>query len=277
MRSISATLLLACAAAFAESPTAVFDKAPPQVENALRERIAKFFEAHISGKFRAAEQVVHEDSQDIFYNAQKQKYISYEIVKIDYSDNFKKATVITAVELDWHTARLGKIRVKPPMKTLWKVDNGQWWWYAEPQKDWETPFGRMTPGADATKGAVPEWTLRDPAAVLDKVKASKREIRLVSHEKSEDFAEITNDMPGHLTLEIYKASHAPGLRVTLSKTELKSGESARVDFKFDPPDRSVKTTQVVDVRAIETNQIFTFTITFKVPPELEKYLPKQNK
>src|SRR5688572_16111719 len=112
MRVTIATLILACAPAFAESPTAVFDKAPPQVENALRERIAKFFEAHISGKFRLAEQVVHDDSQDIFYNSQKQKFISYEIVKIDYSENFTKATVVTAVEMDWHTARLGKIRVK---------------------------------------------------------------------------------------------------------------------------------------------------------------------
>ena len=277
MRLISATLLLACAAAFAESPTAVFDKAPPQVENALRERVAKFFDAHISGKFRAAEQVVHEDSQDIFYNAQKQKYISYQIVKIDYSESFNKASVITAVELDWHTARLGKIRVKPPMKTLWKMDNGQWWWYAEPQKDWETPFGRMTPGADATKGGAPAWTTRDPMSVLNQVKVSKREIKLVSHEKSEDFAEITNGMPGPLTLEIYTKSHAPGLNTTLSKTTLQSGETARVDFKYDPPDRSVKTTQIVDVRAVQTNQVYTFTITFAVPPEFEKYLPKQAK
>lgn len=276
MRKVSATLLLACAAVLAESPTAVFEKAPPQVENALRERIGKFFEAHISGKFRAAEQVVHEDSQDIFYNAQKQKYISYEIVKIDYSDNFTKATVITAVELDWHTARLGKIRVKPPMKTLWKVDDGQWWWYAIPQTDWETPFGRMTPGAEATKATAPEWTIKDPLSVLNQVKVSKREVRLVSHEKSEDFAEISNGMPGNLTLEIYKQSYAPGLKVTLSKDVLKSGETARVDFKYDPPDRSVKTTQVVDVRAVETNQIYTFTITFTVPPELEKYLPKKD-
>ena len=273
MRIIPAMLILACAT-FAESPTAVFDKAPPQVENALRERIAKFFEAHITGKFRLAEQVVHEDSQDIFYNAHKQKYISYEIVKIDYSDNFTKATVVTAVELDWHTARLGKIRVKPPMKTLWKVDNGQWWWYAIPQTDWQTPFGKMTPGADATKSGAPEWTLRDPASVLNKVKVSKREVRLVSHEKSEDFAEITNGMPGNLNLEIYKKSHAPGLEVTLSKTSLGPGETARVDFKYNPPDRSVKTTQVIDVRAVEINQIYTFTLTFAVPPELEKYLPK---
>lgn len=273
MRIIPATLILACAA-FAESPTAVFDKAPPQVENALRERIAKFFEAHISGKFRLAEQVVHEDSQDIFYNAQKQRFISYEIVKIDYTDNFSKATVITAVELDWHTARLGKIRVKPPMKTLWKTDNGQWWWYAIPQTDWETPFGRMTPGSDASKSAVPEWTLRDPSAVLKQVQVNKTEIRLSSFEKSEETAEIKNGMPGNLTIEISQKSYAPGLEVTLSKTTLGPGETAVVSFKYNPPDRSPKTTQVVDVRAVETNQVYTFTLTFTVAPEHEKHLQR---
>lgn len=274
MRIISATLVLACAQAFAESPTAVFEKAPPQVENPLRERIAKFFEAHIAGKFRLAEQVVHEDSQEIFYNSQKQKYIGYEIVKIVYSDNFSKASVITAVELDWVTTRLGKVRVKPPMKTLWKMDNGQWWWYAEPQKDWETPFGRMTPGKDPDKAAVPKWTL-DPSAVLNQVKVSKTEIKLVSHEKSEDFAEITNGMPGNLTLELEKKSYAPGLEISLSKTALAQGETARVAFRYDPPDKTLKTTQTVAVKAVETNQVYTFTVTFKVPPEFEKYLEKK--
>ena len=267
MRVTIATLVLACAYAFAESPTAVFDKAPPQVENALRERIAKFFEAHISGKFRLAEQVVHDDSQDIFYNSQKQKFISYEIVKIDYSENFTKATVVTAVEMDWHTARLGKIRVKPPMKTLWKVDDGQWWWYAVPQKDWATPFGRMTPGADATKNAVPEWTLQDPSRVLRQVEVSKTDINLSSVGKSEDFAEIKNGMPGNLTLEIPSQSQIPGLEVKLSKTTLASGETARVTFAHHSENRLPKQAQVVEVRAVEINQIYRFTVNFATPPD----------
>jgi hypothetical protein len=275
MRFTIATLILACASASAESPTAVFDKAPPQVEKALRERIDKFFQAHIEGKFRLAEQVVHEDSQDIFYNAQKQKYISYEIVKIDYAENFTKATVVTAVEMDWQTARLGRIRVKPPLKTLWKVDGGQWWWYAVPQKDWDTPFGRMTPGGEPTKTAVPQWTLQDPTRVLKQVEVSKHDIKLSSFEKSEDFAEIRNGMPGNLTLEIHKQSHAPGLDVKLSKTSLASGETARVTFTYNPADRTPKPTQVVEVRAVETNQVYAFNITFAVPPEMEKYLPKK--
>jgi hypothetical protein len=127
---------LLCGALVAQSPTDVFEKAPPAVDQALRDRIAIFMAAHISGKFRNAEQVVHEDSQDIYYNSHKSKYLSYDVVRINYSDNFTKATVVTAVEMDWYTARLGKLRVKPPLTTTWKLDNGQWWWYAIPQKDW---------------------------------------------------------------------------------------------------------------------------------------------
>lgn len=275
MRFLATAAVFVCGLLQAQSPTDVFEKAPPAVDQALRARVATFFQAHVDGKFRAAEAVVAEDSKDAFYNAEKRRYLSFEIVKIQYEENFTKATVITALEMDWTTPRLGKIRVKPPMKTLWKLENGEWYWYVVPQKEFETPFGKMTPGADPVEGAKPQWTMPDAAAVLSQVKASKSEIRLKSHEKSEDWAEITNQMEGEVTLRLDASVHAPGLVIKLDKETLKAGETARLSFEYNPPDRTPKITLNTSVVVSPTGLTLPFRITFAVPPEYEKYLPKQ--
>jgi hypothetical protein len=261
---------------FAESPTDVFEKAPPQIDKSLRERIDKFFAAHASGKFRLAEEVIHEDSKDIFYDSQKTKIISWETVRINYLDNFTKAVVVTNVEMDWHTTRLGKLRVKPPMKSLWKVDNGQWWWYAEPKTNWETPFGTMNPGEDPKPGVIstPQWAVRDVKDVLNQLVVSREDIRLSGYQPSEDSVEITNKMPGLIDLFLEKTTYPEGLEVQLTKTRLGTNESAKVIFKYQPPNRAVKPDFIVEVRAIQTNQTYPFRIRFAAPPEIEKNLPR---
>ena len=82
---------------FGQAATDLFQKAPPAVDEALRARISKFFQAHIDGKFRQAEVLVAEDSKDFFYSANKPKYLGFEIKEIAYSENFTKAkaTVVT--------------------------------------------------------------------------------------------------------------------------------------------------------------------------------------
>jgi hypothetical protein len=272
------TLLLAgmawCVCLSAQSPTDVFDKAPPETDKALRARVSAFFQAHVEGKFRQAEAVVAEDSKDAYYNSTKRRYLGFEIVKVQYSDNFSKANVITAVEMDWSTSRLGKIRVKPPLKTQWKLENGEWFWYVVPQKDWETPFGRMKPGADPVAGAKPKWAVPDAETMFSQVKVNKGEIRLASHEKSEDSAEIVNGMPGEITIKVDQPSPATGLQVKVDKELLKSGETARVLFEYTPPDRTPKATLETAVTINPTGMTVPFRITFSVPPEYEKYLPK---
>src|SRR5262245_42218997 len=141
MRKWILTAFVSCAVMVAQTkPTDVFEKAPPQVDNALRERVAKFFQAHIEGKFRQAEAVIAEGSKDFYYNTEKQRYLGFEIVRINYSENFSKATVVTNVEVEWRSPRIGMMRVKPPMTSLWKVENGAWCWYVVPQKEWDTPW-----------------------------------------------------------------------------------------------------------------------------------------
>src|ERR1700724_3603210 len=81
----------------AQRPADLFSKAPPEVDEALRARVAKFYQAHVDGKPRRAEELVAEDTKDYFYTARKPQYLSFQIIKIDYTDTFTKATVTTMV------------------------------------------------------------------------------------------------------------------------------------------------------------------------------------
>jgi hypothetical protein len=82
-------------------------------------------------------------------------------------------------------------------------------------------------------------------------------------------------MLGEVTLKLETVGLPPGLSVTLSNDTIPGGGSAKIHFKYQPPDRTVKTTQTAVIRVQPTNQVFTFTMTFAVPPEYEKYLQKK--
>src|SRR5664280_2888317 len=81
---------------FAQNPGDAFNKPPADVDQVLRARITEFYDLHVKGEFRKAEAWVAEDTKDIYYTSNKTKYLSFEIGRIDYSDNFTraKATVL---------------------------------------------------------------------------------------------------------------------------------------------------------------------------------------
>ena len=265
---------LAAAMVFAQSPTDVFEKAPPEIEKALRDRVAIFFQAHVDGKFRRAEQVIKEDCLDDFYNSEKTRLISFEISRINWSDNFTKATVVTDVELDWVTSR-GKFRVKPPMKSFWVLDKGQWWWYIQKRDGWETPWGVMK-SADQVSGSGGAGSKQLPTAaatpihipdaqeILNQIKADKSEILLSSSDKTQADAGISSEVPGKVTLSVMPYTVA-GLTVKLDKQVVNKGETAHVSFSYDPPNKFPKAPVIVYVEASPLKKVFTFTLVFSPP------------
>src|SRR5437763_1984007 len=85
------TLLALFAASLFAQADDPFNRPPADVDRALRARIQEFYQFHIKGDFRHAEALVAEDTKDFFYSANKTKYLSAEISRIQYSDNFTKA------------------------------------------------------------------------------------------------------------------------------------------------------------------------------------------
>ena len=137
------------------------EQPPPEVDAALRDRITKFYQAHVDGKFRLADQYVAEDSKDTFFAMEKTHYLSYEIVRINYSDDFKKADAVVACRSDIYFQG-HKVDMKMPSVSHWKIVDGQWFWYIPPIKEAKTPFGVMHFGTDGGSSAARPLPRRPP-------------------------------------------------------------------------------------------------------------------
>lgn len=264
----------------------VFTKAPPEVDEALRARITTFYQAHINGKYRDAFQVVADEAQDDFIAASKDTYKSCEITKINYSENFTKASVVTACkgEFRWRTERMPATL---PLSTNWKLVDGQWYWYVVKHDKVETPFGisSVTPDAGDAKSApaIPADPVAAARDILSKISVDKTEIQLKGYETSQDEIHIANNMPGPIRITVNSPGSA-GLSIKIDKTEIAAGEKATVLFAYSVDDakalchdcfKPVKPATSAEINIEPTGQAFHVNVIFAIPPQLEKQIPPE--
>ena len=266
---------------FAQGTATIFQTAPPDADAALRERISKFYQSHVDGKFRQAMEVVADDSQDIFFAADKPKYKSFKIVNINYEENFTKAKVL--VEVPWELLTpLGVINTVPrPMSSLWKLENGQWFWYVipyDPCKGIDAGmFGKLHKQqcvdgkpVNTSDGRAPSvlpdpgvWA--NPKAIQSAVKVSNDRVMLSSHKPTSLGVRIDNKFEGEVTL-LLEAPEMPGLTAKLMNNKLASGESTAVEISYVPPAPQKNPDQLIKVRVNPTGQVIEIVVAFDLPP-----------
>ena len=206
------------------------------MDEALRSRISKFYQAQVDGHPRQSEQYVAEDSKDYFFEMRKPRILSFEIRQVDYTDNFTKATVVAFAQMYVKFPGFDKKPLSMPVKTLWKVVDGQWYWYIDPDTVNDTPFGKSSSSGPPTKpgGAIPDISQGpNPEALYKQVRADKQSVRLKSGEASSDQVTISSRLPGVVSLRL-QANNIPGVEIKLDRTQLKSGESATLSFHAEP-------------------------------------------
>lgn len=220
---------------FAQGFAGLFEKAPPQVENDLKERIEFFFQSHKDKKFRQADQAVHEESKDAFFAADKLTFREFKLVSIAYEENFTRARAVVEIDAEIVAPGFGAMKTHRPIATFWKVDSGKWWWYI-PKLDNETAFGTMKPGPELPAGVKPmtapalfEQNQMTPEKLRASVKVDRTEVLLKSHEPSEESITFTNNFIGDVHLKI-QSDDLPDLTVKAEKEVLKTGESGKVFF-----------------------------------------------
>ena len=258
--------LLGCVlAGLAQNPADLFEKAPPSVDEALRARISKFYQAHVDGKFRLADEVVAEDSKDAFFAADKTRFYSFEIVKITYSENFTRAQAVVSCEMNFTIPGAGRMRVKAPRTSFWKLADGLWWYYIVSSDSMDSPFGKMHPGPEGkASGPVTPQPGADLAAIMSMVKASKGEVRLSADKPGSDEVILTNTMPLVVTLVLQYAS-MPGLDIQLDRKELKTGETARVAIRWEPKDKAPPPSMMAQILVQPIAQVFAIRLSFAPP------------
>jgi hypothetical protein len=278
------TMLLGSAAA-QEEPRNLFDKAPPDVEQALKSRVAKFYQYFVDGKFRMADALVTEDSKEIFFAAEKRKYKDFSVGEPKYSENFTRATVVTTCGSDY--SMMGHITpIKLPVLSFWRIENGEWFWYVPPPGDkYWTPLGEMKrptegPGNSNTTQAPtqPVRPMISPEQIMKAVRADRDTVVFNSSKASTQEVHLKNTLPG--SVSVSSTTAIKGLTITPAKTNLNPDGEVTVAISFDPKDPSVTCDECLahpqDRRAGQvmmliqpTGQQIPIAVQFTVPPKQE--------
>jgi hypothetical protein len=253
--------LLMVSGLLAQTPGNVFEKVPPDVDAALRDRITAFFQAHVDKKSRQAEQYVADDSKDFFFEAAKPVYMEFRIDKITYSANFTKATALVVCKMPVVLGFINQIATVP-IPSNWKLENGQWYWYVDPKAGRDTPFGHWTPSGETSTGVLPPLERPSVESLQQNVQADKRAVQLNSRQPSSDQVMIASKMPGPVTLRLAGVA-PPGLKVNLDRTELKPGEQAKVTFTFTPREGSKAGKTEVSVLVQPLNLVIGIDVTIQ--------------
>jgi hypothetical protein len=269
----SSVLLLSGFAAFGQNSSELVDKAPPEIDGALRARVDKFYGAFMAGKFKDAYSLVADDSQDKFFELGKDQYKGCEVVKTRYSDNFTKAVVMTNCKSEWRWQ--GVITpVTLPLMSNWEIVDGQWYWHYVKPTTVASPFapnGFVPVPSDGKPGdaaVVPKDIAGKAQAILSSVSVDKRVVHLHSYETSQDVVHVRNDMPGSIGLKLDRLD-MPGLKITLGKTLLGQHEETTIlfEWRLDDPEilcvdcaKRMKTNPTVQLHIVPTTQTFPINI-----------------
>lgn len=278
--SFTFTAILTAFAALAQTSD-LFEKAPPDVDQSLRSRVKVFYQHHIDGTYRQAEKLVADESQDYFYQVQKQRYDSCEMIRIAYSENFSRAIVTMACKGKWNISG-NDLNVSMPLSSSWKRENGgEWFWHHVQAQKMPTPFGEMDHTAvgrvkkEPAGLQIPTDMKAAGEMLLKQVKIDKSAVKLSSYEKSEDTILITNNSGGTVTAKFEYEAVVPGFKGQIEKQEIGPGQTTSLKLTMLPKDRVAKPTIMGRIVIEPLLQQFEVTVTFGIPPEIEKLLPKK--
>jgi hypothetical protein len=276
--ALSSLLLVSGLLGLAQDST---DKAPPAVEEALRARVDQYYHAFMAGKFKDAYLLVADDSQDAFMAAGKEQFKACETIKIGFSDNFTKATVVESCkgEWKWHGT---STPTTFPITSTWKIVDGQWFWFHVKATETPFPFSPSgfvpVPQADSAAGknsaAVMPGDFNVAAqGILARVSLDKQSVHLPTDESSQDVIHIHNAMPGVIKLQVDQLA-VHGLTIALGKTELAANQDTTLTFQYrlDDPEiacldcaKKLRGTSTVALRVMPTGQTFSISIVFGLP------------
>ena len=203
----------------------------------MRTRVNEFYTMMVNGQYRKAEGWIAEDTKDYYYGGSKPEIRKFEVLSIEFSDHFTHTKAITRCTEPVVVAGFppGDMTVNIP--SLWKLENGNWFLYEDPDKI-RNPGGLRTKvqavvdeaaahaAANPPLPAMPKEMPKDPSFVLGKVQIDKPQVRLAAG-ASETVA-ITNGASGFITLEL--GYPLPGIEAKLDRTDVGKGEKAILTF-----------------------------------------------
>jgi hypothetical protein len=221
-----------------ENPAPPPPKPPaPRGKNGLTPG-AEFLKLFTKHEYRKAEGWIAEESKDYYYGGTKPDVRKFEVLGVEFSDNFTHAKAMVRCTEPVVVAGFppGDMTVNIP--TLWKLENGNWYLYEDPDKV-SNPSGLRTKIQAAVDGAVagstppPDAVLKDlpkdPAFAMGKLQVDKPSVILSAG--AEQKIVIANGLPGPISLEL--GAPLRGIEAKLDRADVARGEKATLTLKAD--------------------------------------------
>jgi hypothetical protein len=224
-----------------------FQKAPPGVEDALRERIGKFYQCYVDDKVRQSEQYVAPDDRDAYYSIKKQHVFKFTILNVHFSDNYTRANVAMLVNRNIEIPGQQILRVDVPQPSYWVLQDGTWYFTlasAKPGETVMTPFGPrkvpdpkdQSPQMLVSPGELAKRVSEAQQAIQEQFKApqaSKPVAELTPATNYQDEIVIVNHSATPYHFHIEGTSLPPALVIEPAQGEMKP--NAPLTMKFSLP------------------------------------------
>ncbi len=246
--------------------------APPQVDKALRDRITAFYQAHADGRPRLAEPIVAPESKDLFFSLLKPRYLSFEILKIEYSDDYQRAIASVNCEEELFIMGAGKQKVKMPLNSWWELLSGEWYWYVDLKAVRQTPFGPVQYTSESQDSPSSPFTMPKGPSVQEVtsmfsagniISADKTEVRLSAVQPSSDSIVLKNAVPGTVKFSVERPGlEIPGFEFKLERADVPMGQTATLTFHYEPKGAAPSSPVVLNVVAQPTGKVIPIRITF---------------
>jgi hypothetical protein len=265
----SAALLLAASACFAQPDP------PPEVDAALRARVSEFMGYHVTGEFMKAFALVAENTREYYFGVGKNQYISFQVGKIEYSDNFTEAVVdVEGKKKIRLSAEFPETVVVQPMRLNWKIENGKWVWYVKPTIDCPTPMSCDPKGkpwvqqqTEAANNAIPlpkldQKTMDDQAKkILTASQIDKPNVAMTAGVASTEKVVFHNGAPGAVKVYV-QAPSVEGFTATIEKNDVGANQDVGITLHWEPGKAKPPLGLIVTVDVEPFGQVFPITVKF---------------
>jgi len=255
--------LLSVVALQSQTPPTSPEQPPQAVDEALRARVTKFYDDHVSRKYRLAEEFITEESKDDYYVLSKPEILAFKIGTIEYSEKFTKAKVTIIGKMPFPMPMTATRYMDMPFASYWKIENGLWCWYFNREAARHTPFGDVKDPVgdnvrrDATSlPAGPRVTI---AELQSGVKIEQTNIDVVVGKPHS--VKLVNTLPGPVSLSINYALmpiSKTGIAAEFDKKDLKGNESSILTIGADP--RMHDGNYTLRITVSPTHQIIDLTV-----------------
>jgi len=217
------------ASAFAQTEAPPAEQPPAGLEQTVLARVNEFYALLLKHQYRQAEAYIAEDTKDYYYGGAKPDIRKYEVQRVEFSNGFTHAKTFTRCVEPVVMAGFPPGDMTVTVPTLWKLENGNWFLYEDPDRvsnpsglrskiQSSIDSGAATPSAPP----IPKDLPKDPSFALGKVMVEKQEIK-ISAGGTEKIT-IANGSPGPVTLEY--GYPLTGIEAKLDRRDLNRGEKA---------------------------------------------------